>query len=547
MNSLAVRSWQWLGWRLLTQWHLYLTWARYAGAVFGGLLVLVGGCASLPPPAERAPSMALVAAGGTTLAEIAEAALAAAPAGHSGLRLLPSGVSALEARLALIDAAERSVDAQYFLLADDRSGRLFAQAVCAAAARGVRVRLLIDDLHAASSERLLSALAAQPGVQLRLFNPLPVREGSLVRRLLLSLPDLRRIDRRMHNKLLRVDESFAIVGGRNIADAYFEREGEAEHFIDMDMLLAGPAVAELGAVFDRFWNSPQAWTHAELAVPAGPNAAHEARPAREAPSVDDAAQATDDTLAAQLSRRHLALEPAVVEVLADPPEAPATPTVAAASKELGPEGVVMRASLHLLRSARDELLMVSPYVVPKEGLFDAIAAAKRGGARVALLTNSLATTDEPLAHFGYARQRPALLRLGVGLHELMPPAAGREAGGIAPRRGSLGLLHAKILVVDHRRFFVGSMNLDRRSAGRNTELGLVVDSPRLAGELADRIRRVKLPASYTVRPMPGRTGLEWIAERGGGVWRSEQEPSNLGWTDRLRWTMLGLLLTDDDL
>ena len=114
------------------------------------------------------------------------------------------------------------------------------------------------------SDRLLADLAAQPGVQLRLFNPLPARGGSVSTRLLLSLHELGRINRRMHNKLLLVDGSFAIVGGRNIADAYFERVGEPDHFIDMDVLLAGPAVRELGAVFDRFWNSPQAWTHAEL-------------------------------------------------------------------------------------------------------------------------------------------------------------------------------------------------------------------------------------------------------------------------------------------
>ena len=189
--------------------------------------------------------------------------------------------------------------------------------------------------------------------------------------------------------------------------------------------------------------------------------------------------------------------------------------------------------------------MVSPYVVPMTGMLDAIATAQRGGARVTLLTNSLATTDEPLAHFGYARQRLALSQLGVALHELMPMAAGVDSAGNEAWPRSLGRLHAKFTVVDGRRFLIGSMNLDRRSAGGNTELGLVVDSPRLAAELVDRIHREQLPVSYAVRPTSDRRGLEWIAERDGRVWRSAQEPDSLGWTERLLWTMLGLLVADD--
>ena len=205
----------------------------------------------------------------------------------------------------------------------------------------------------------------------------------------------------------------------------------------------------------------------------------------------------------------------------------------------------MRANLKLLRSARKHLLMVSPYVVPMAGMLEAIATAKRGGAQVMLLTNSLATTDEPLAHFGYARQRLALSQLGVALHELMPIAERADGAGDGALSRSLGRLHAKFTVVDGQRFFIGSMNLDRRSAGGNSELGLVVDCPRLAAELVDRINREHLPASYAVRPTLDRRGLEWTSERDGRVWRSAQEPSSLSWAERLRWTMLGLLVADD--
>ena len=534
MNPLGTRGWQCFCWRLLLQWPLHLAWARCALALLSMLLALLGGCASLPPPAARMPSAALAPVDGTPLAAAAAAALDPAQPGRSGVRLLPSGAAALEARLALIEAAGRSIDAQYFLLADDRSGRQFAQALCAAATRGVRVRLLVDDLHAAGSERLLAALAAQPGVQLRLFNPLPVRDGSTGLRLLLSLQDLPRINRRMHNKLLLVDGSFAIAGGRNVADPYFERAGEPAYFIDMDVLLAGQAVRELAAVFDRFWNSPQAWPHAELAAtpPAAPSGGADAAPPPAA-----------GTLATQLAQGRVPLEQAEVQVLADEADAPPAAAATGAGSELPAQAVVMRAKLQLLRSAHEQVLMVSPYVVPMAGLLDAIAATQRRGVRVALLTNSLATTDEPLAHFGYARQREALLRLGVGLYELRPQPAGAPDSDAWP--GSLARLHAKFTVIDRRCFFIGSMNLDRRSAGGNTELGLVVDSPRLAAELAERIRRDQLPASYTVQPAGDRQGLEWSYQRGGKVWRSALEPGGLGWAERLRWTMLGLLVADD--
>jgi putative cardiolipin synthase len=541
MNPLIARRWQHFCWRLLMQWPLQLAWVRCAVMLWAVVLGLLGGCASLPPPGARVPSAALMAQDGTALADIAAVALASAPAGQSGLRLLPSGPAALEARLALIEAAGQSIDAQYFLLADDRSGRQFAQALCAAAARGVRVRLLVDDLYAAGSEGLLAALAAQPGVQLRLFNPLPVRSGSIGIRVLGSLIELQRINRRMHNKLLLVDGSFAIAGGRNIADAYFERTGEPAHFIDMDVLLAGPAVRELGAVFDRFWNSPLAWPQAELAADA-PDAL---QPVGSASVADGAPALGDNTLATELARGHVELEPATVEVVADGAELP-VPAVASEETELAPQAVVMRTKLRLLRSAREQLLMVSPYVVPMAGLLDAIAAAKHSGARVALLTNSLATTDEPLAHFGYARHRQALLQLGVDLYELMPPPAATIPGsGNAAWPGSLGRLHAKFTVVDRRRFIIGSMNLDRRSAGSNTELGLVVDSPRVAAELADRTQREQLPASYAVQPTEDRLRLQWISKRDGSVWRSALEPGDLGWVEWLRWTMLGLLVADD--
>ena len=196
--------------------------------------------------------------GVTPLGRIAAASLADAPGGDTGFRLLPSGEMAFDARLALAEAATRSIDAQYYHIHADTAGAAFLAALRDAAVRGVRVRLLVDDYHAGELYLLLRGLAAFPNVEVRLFNPLPARYGTPIRRMLMSLHEFTRINRRMHNKLFVADNQFAVYGGRNIADEYFTRHGEA-NFIDLDVLSAGAVVRELSASFDRYWNSEQVW------------------------------------------------------------------------------------------------------------------------------------------------------------------------------------------------------------------------------------------------------------------------------------------------
>ena len=212
----------------------------------------------MPAPTSPAPALPQVAAAST-------------PEGSrhlSGMRLLPDGDQAFEARIALARAAEKTIDAQYYQIADDTSGRQFLRELSAAAARGVRVRLLVDDLHAAGEDALLAGLAARPNVELRMFNPLPVRDGSVGSRVLFSLHQFSRVNRRMHNKLMVADNVFAISGGRNIANEYFGRS-EPANFIDMDLLSAGPVVQELSAVFDGYWNSEHAYPIQRLAAQDG--------------------------------------------------------------------------------------------------------------------------------------------------------------------------------------------------------------------------------------------------------------------------------------
>ncbi len=515
-------------------------------AVWAFVVVLIGmvaGCASLPESVQRPVSLARTDLGDTRLASMVAASTRPDGLHLSGMRLLPAGDQSFEARIALAKAAEKTIDAQYYLVADDASGRQFLRELRDAASRGVRVRLLLDDLHAAGSDAWLAGLAAYPNVELRLFNPLPVRDDSVVSRVLFSVHQFSRINRRMHNKLLVADNAFAIGGGRNIADEYFGRS-EPVNFIDMDLLLAGAVVQELSAVFDGYWNSDHAYPIQSLAPH---DFSLEAARRRfdefvQQPASASAAVAARDALGqtavgVQLAEGRVELHWAPVRVFADVPG-----KAGAAGASLA-DGAVMNGKLELLQSARSEVLLASPYFIPDRRTLGILGEAAERHVRVSVMTNSLGTTDEPLVHFGYARHRSALLRLGVSLYELMPgPDGGRAAG---ESTGSLGRLHAKVAVVDQRWLYIGSMNMDRRSAHSNTELGLVVDSPELAGQVASLLQRERLPMSYQVRSREGRQGLQWVAAQEGREQAVLNVEPNSSWGLRLRMSVLSTFIDEE--
>jgi putative cardiolipin synthase len=440
-------------------------------------------------------------------------------------------------------AAEKSIDAQYYQIADDLSGRQFLRGLADAAARGVRVRLLVDDLHAAGQDALLAGLAARPNLEVRMFNPLAVRDGGVASRVLFSLHEFSRVNRRMHNKLLVADNVFAITGGRNIANAYFGRS-EPANFIDMDMFAAGPVVRELSAVFDGYWNSEHAYPIQSLA--AAEFSSEAAR--RQFDDTVRAAGAAELTVAArdplgqssvgsQLANGRLELHIAAARVIADAP-AKAAPGDASLAY-----GAVMNGKLELMQSARSEVLVASPYFVPGRRTLEILKQATDNRVRVSVITNSLATTDEPLVHFGYARYRGALLQMGVSLFELMPGAETRD-GAAGELRGSLGRLHAKVAVVDQRWLYIGSLNMDRRSAHSNTEMGLIVDSPALAGQVASLLQGERLPRSYQVRSTADQPGLQWVAQDGQDKVVFADEP-NSNWGQRLRLSVVSMFVDEE--
>jgi putative cardiolipin synthase len=473
---------------------------------------LVGvGCAGLPQRVERQPSWSLPVAEDTPLARLVQASMLPQQAQLSGFRLLADGADALATRLALIGAARRSLDLQYFLISDDASGAQLLGALYAAAERGVRVRLLLDDLHAGVHEARLAALDRHALAEVRLFNPLPVRGASLAQRLVGSLHEFERINRRMHNKLFIADGRIALVGGRNIGDDYFMR-GTVANFIDLDVLATGPVVDELAALFDRFWNDDSAYPAASL-LPARRAAAVAVVAAAPAP----VAAEDIDSSAAQIRHGRLQLQYASARVFADAPS-----KASRADARLQP-GEAMAQSLALMSAARSDVTIASPYFVPGAGGLALMHAAAARGIDIAVMTNSLGATDEPLAYRGYRRYRMAMLKMGVRLAELNPVHGERpQAYGVA--RSSLGRLHAKLAIVDQRWLLVGSLNMDRRSSRLNTELALAIDSPALASEAAALLRQLWASSHYELRLSPAEDRIEWLAQEDGQLVVHEAEP-----------------------
>ena len=492
------------------------------------LVVMLGGCAALPPRGAFEPSQALPASQ-TQVTALARAVAASLPPGAdapippSGFQLLPTGEFAYGARITLARRAEQSLDLQLYHLHRDQAGLTLLRELRDAAARGVRVRLLLDDLYAAEIDDLLRDIAAHAGVQVRLFNPLPLRWGAPLWRLMASPGDFERHNHRMHNKLFLADSTVAVFGGRNVADEYFMGHAVA-NFIDMDLLATGAVVQDLAAVFDRYWNSDAAWpVRALLGAPAAAPAQ-----ARLAAAVQDAkpvipAYRTDPlgqtAVQAQLDQGRLAQHYASASVFADPPAKASLPAGKAPTE-------AMRGLLATIATARREVRIVSPYFVPGEVGMPMMREAARHGVQTVLITNSLGSTDEPLVHDKYSAYRVEMLRIGVQIHEFSP-ALTRGSQGFGNFGRSTPRLHAKVALIDQRWVLVGSVNLDGRSAVGNTEMGVVIDSPALAAEMKQLVSGERLGNLYRLSLLADGNTVQWSWPDGqGGSLSTIDEPES---------------------
>jgi putative cardiolipin synthase len=480
-----------------------------AQAVALVFLALLAGCGTLPANVERAPSKALGPAAGSPLALLAANSIA--EPGLTGFRLLPLGPYALGARIELARRAHESIDAQYYLIANDRTGRFFMRELRDAALRGVRIRLLVDDLYTAGSDDMFRGLAAFPNVEVRLFNPFCCARDTIPGKYVASLGDFTRLNHRMHNKLFVVDGAIAVMGGRNIADEYFTRSA-TNNFVDMDVLAAGGALPRLQSIFDIYWNSPQAYPIQGI-VPAAADPAS-LRRAFDA-LVDEGDQMTTITppsvdilgygpITEDLDSGRLGLVWGRAIAFADPPA-----KVMAASTEEATAMSVQMDIMARVNAAKKDVIVSSPYFIPGERGVRELAELASKSVRVMVLTNSLAATDEPLVHIGYARYRVALLQNGIELYELSPGRSKANERLALPGQ-SLGRLHAKAAVIDQTTVYIGSMNLDPRSDSTNTELGLVAECPELAREVARALRVSGQMSAYRVRLVNDPPELEWV-------------------------------------
>jgi putative cardiolipin synthase len=379
-------------------------------------------------------------------------------------------------RVALARAAARSIDIQTFIWKSDETGTLLYEEMLRAAERGVRVRLLLDDINTKGLDPILALLDAQPNIEVRLYNPF-VGRGS---RALGLLGDFERLNRRMHNKSFTVDNQASVVGGRNIANEYFEA-GEDLHFADLDVLVVGAAVPAISTQFDLYWNSESAYP-ARLIIDRSPalGRAEFAQRTQELIAGDGRkyADAIAQTPQAQaMLARELTFEWTTARVVHDDPD-----------KTLGTSedsDLLLSRLMTAFGSPAKQFDLVSPYFVPGENGTEALAAMARRGVRVRVLTNSLAATDGVWVHAGYERRRVPLLRAGVELYEIKPGAETiRARAAELGKHHSRAGLHAKTFGVDQRSVFVGSFNFDPRSAKLNTEMGLVIDSAPLAQRLS---------------------------------------------------------------
>ena len=513
------------------------------GKALGVPLLLLGGCASLPEDAPRPVSYAYTDTEDTLLGMKRRHEIES-HLGQSGFLLLDSGLDAFVARAVLAAAAERSIDAQYYLLHDDLTGRLFIDQLVKAADRGVRVRLLVDDMDLAGRDLGAAVLDSHPNIAVRLFNPFSRGSG----RGLQLITRFGSVTRRMHNKSFTADNQASILGGRNIGDEYFEAN-PALTFGDLDVLVIGPAVKQVSASFDSYWNS-------ELAYPASslkgkPPTAEQVR--EEQGQLDEfVAQQVDSpylealrnsNLANQLRNGEVRYRWGEAQIVADQPD-----------KILNAQTESRYHLAPMLKpyfsGVQDELIIFSPYFVPGNAGTAFLTQLSERGVRVRILTNSLASTDVSVVHAGYAKYRKDLLRAGVELYEL-----DKQAGtdGEKKRSGlggsSKASLHAKSFVFDRKHVFVGSLNLDPRSVHENTEIGVVFDSPEIGQEMGEafdqRIDQVAFRLELTPNEQ-GRERIVWNRIENGEPRVHTVEP-HTGFWQRFSVGFLGLLPIESQL
>ena len=502
------------------------------------LATLIAGCASLPPGSAfpKRASSAFAHPEETRTGVVFENEARKHP-DESAFRILSVGADGFATRMQMIDAAQRTLDVQYYIFTADSTGLLLTGSLLAAADRGVHLRILIDDGATAAGDEQIQVLAAHPQIEVRIFNPFAYRGHFRLLRGLEFALDWRRLDYRMHNKLFVADNATALIGGRNIGDAYFQIDTDAQ-YADDDVFVAGPVVRTLSATFDEYWNSPFAIPVEALAggKPSKIELARQRqrldghlRRARQvgADYVKRAEQG--DPFSGMIAGR-LPLVWSRAQVVCDSPDKKGVLKGSASGRLM--YGPIEQAA----HAAVSELIMVTPYLVPTGEELQLLHDLRQRNVRVRILTNSLNSTNELSAHAGYVHYRKQLLREGVELYEvralLGKNSKGSGQSAAMSRFGNYGL-HAKLLVFDRQKMFAGSMNFDQRSRHLNTETGLIIESRELAEQTAARFEAMTRPSSaYAVTLQSRNSGkqeLVWRTQENDKMIEYTREPSRSSW------------------
>jgi len=461
-------------------------------------LLLVAGCSSLKPT-ELAPEYTAPPAH-TAIWDAIDAT-----ATEDWHVLLNVGPTALDWRLRAIDSASGSIDFQTFLWFFDTTGAMVLDHIVRAADRGVTVRILVDDTFLVHEGEMLLALAEHPNIEYRVFNPFSRRSGGVATRQLLNLAEFRRLDHRMHNKAMVVDNQVAIVGGRNIADEYFGLDDEA-NFRDLELLLGGSVVQEVSTVFDSYWNDRWSFpiemlSHKKASV----EQLAEARRTTDASLHLHTEQSTEELIASWIEVVEGADTGKAILYADKPPED--NPK----NREEAPVQVANEL-VTLFDNAQSEILIVSAYLIPTPHLEGAVERALNRGVRVRILTNSIGSNNHLSAHSAYRNHINTLLESGAELHEVRTDARDRDRYMLTPVSSKKLALHAKALIIDDDKVFVGSANLDPRSLRINTEMGFLVVSDQFNQKLRAALEGDLLTANAWRLTLQEDGQVYWVAD-----------------------------------
>jgi putative cardiolipin synthase len=451
----------------------------------GVVTFIVAGCAQKLPRDVPAPpnQVAMPQSEVGVLDAIGDAVDAKLPPGHSAYWLLDENEDALNTRLAIIDHAISSLDVQYFIWQGDETGILFGERLLEAADRGVKVRILLDDMAMTDSNAGIAGFDYHPNIEVRIYNPWESRNSTLSKGSEFMF-DAARLNQRMHNKILAADNRFVIIGGRNIGNRYF---GLYEAYVqnDLDVLIGGPLVAQISDMFDTYWNSDTLYPGSAFALGEDPEALYQelreefdifiGENEEKLKSFDVARHDWREKLDGFLKK--MATGPGVLYF--DPPEI---------DRDAGETRMAYRIEGYD-KLAEEEYLIASAYFIPNDEMIAAIHDLTDRGVKVSILTNSLASNNNTVAHTGFKHWRDEVLKAGAELYELRHDAQLKSIYDTPPVTAAFVGLHKKASVIDRKRVFIGSLNLDPRSIDINTEMAIIVESEQLAGEMADLLER----------------------------------------------------------